>query len=93
MAKLSPEQRGYGHAHRARRKRFAPLVEAGLTRWARCNEFIQPGEPWDLGHVDGTEHTVYSGPEHRRCNRQTATHRAQLSRAFGARPRATGEAS
>jgi hypothetical protein len=36
-----------------------------------------PELPWDLGHVDGTERTVYSGPEHRRCNRQTATHRAQ----------------
>ena len=29
----------------------------------------------DIGHVDGTERKVYSGPEHRRCNRQTAIHR------------------
>ena len=24
---------------------------------------------------DGTERNVYSGPEHRRCNRQTTYHR------------------
>jgi hypothetical protein len=35
----------------------------------------EPGTPWDLGHVDGTERKVYSGPEHRSCNRQTTYHR------------------
>jgi hypothetical protein len=44
------------------------MVAAGMVRCARCADLIQPGEPWDLGHVDGTERTVYSGPEHRRCN-------------------------
>jgi hypothetical protein len=62
-------------AHRARRRRWAPLVEAGVVRCTRCGELIRPGEPWDLGHVDGSERTVYSGPEHRRCNRATNTHR------------------
>jgi hypothetical protein len=51
------------------------MVEAGVVRCARCDELIEPGEPWDLGHVDGTERTIYSGPEHRRCNRATAKHR------------------
>ena len=71
MTKLSPEQRGYGQAHRARRRGIALMVEAGIVRCARCGELIRPGEPWDLGHVDGTERMVYSGPEHRRCNRAT----------------------
>ena len=45
-----------------------------MVRCAR-GELIEPGTPWDLGHVDGTDRKVYSGPEHRRCNRQTAIHR------------------
>jgi len=51
------------------------MVEAGLVRCARCSELIEPNEPWDLGHVDGTERTVYSGAEHRRCNRAPAGYR------------------
>jgi hypothetical protein len=80
MAKLSPEQRGYGHAHRARRRGIAPMVEAGMVRCARCGQIIEPGTPWDLGHIDGTERTIYSGPEHRRCNRATETHKRQRVR-------------
>ena len=75
MTKLSPEQRGYGQAHRTRRRAIAPMVKAGIVRCARCGEPIEPGTPWDLGHVDGTEWKIYSGPEHRRCNRQTTYHR------------------
>jgi hypothetical protein len=43
MAKLSPERRGYEPAHRARRKRITPIVEAGIVRCARCGRFIEPG--------------------------------------------------
>jgi hypothetical protein len=53
------------------------MVEAGIARCARCGELIARGEPWDLGHIDGTERMVYSGPEHRRCNRATETHKRQ----------------
>jgi len=77
MAKLSPEQRGHGQAHRTRRRGIAPMVEAGLARCARCGELIEPGSPWDLGHVDGSERKLISGPEHRSCNRATSTHRAR----------------
>jgi hypothetical protein len=31
--------------------------------------------PWELGHIDGSR-SRYAGPEHRKCNRQTATHSA-----------------
>jgi hypothetical protein len=75
MPKLSPKQRGHGQAHRTRRRAIAPMVAAGMVRWARCGDLITPDEPWDLGHVDGTERTVHSGPEHRRCNRATETHK------------------
>jgi hypothetical protein len=53
------------------------MVEAGMVRCARCGERILPGEAWDLGHLDGTERTLYSGPEHRRCNRTTEAHKRQ----------------
>jgi len=53
MTKVSPEQRGYGQAHRARRRGIAPMVEAGIVRCARCGELIRPGEPCDLGTSTG----------------------------------------
>ena len=82
--KLSPTARGYGLAHRALTERWRPLVEAGLVRCARCGEIIAPRQAFDLGHVDGTERTVHSGPEHRfsrDCsadgNRATSRHKKQ----------------
>jgi hypothetical protein len=60
--------RGYGGAHRALRKRLAPLVASGQMRCARCGGVIHPGEPWDLGHADGSR-TRYHGAEHAACNR------------------------
>ena len=66
----------YGPAHRRRRAALRPSVEAGLAVCARCAKPIAPGEPWDLGHVDGRE-GEYAGPEHRACNRATMTHARQ----------------
>ena len=37
------------------------MVEAGMARCARCGELIEPGTPWDLGHVGSTERKVDSG--------------------------------
>jgi hypothetical protein len=58
--------------HKNLRKRVAEAVDTGGVRCARCGEPIMPGQPWDLGHVDGGGPHEYSGPEHRRCNRATA---------------------
>ena len=75
MAKKTREARGYGVAHRTLHAQYARLVEAGQAICARCHRSIVPGEPWDLGH-DDHDRSRYSGSEHRRCNRATATHLA-----------------
>ena len=64
------EARGYGPAHRMRRKMLSARVEAGLEYCARCGERIQ-GEPWDLGH-DDYDRRLYLGPELRHCTRSAA---------------------
>ncbi len=70
-------RRGYGAAHRAERKRLAPLVATGLVNCARCGKQILPGEPWCLDHADRVDaHQerggIYLGPSHRRCNHAAA---------------------
>jgi hypothetical protein len=60
--------------HQKLRNRWARDVARGEVECARCGEPIWPEEPWDLGHVDGDK-TRYAGPEHRACNRATATHK------------------
>jgi hypothetical protein len=42
-----------------------------------CGKLIQPGTPWDLGHVDGTNNILYSGIEHQACNRAAAKHKKE----------------
>jgi hypothetical protein len=69
---MSTTARGYGHRHQQLRKRWALRVAAGLVDCARCGLMIDPSEPWDLGHMDGDK-SRYAGPEHRRCNRATAS--------------------
>ena len=61
-------QRGYGWTHQQTRKAWARRVAAGAARCARCGHLILPREPWDLGHAD-YDQSVYTGPEHRACNR------------------------
>ena len=51
-----------------RGKAWARRVAAGAARCARCGHLILPREPWDLGHAD-YDQSVYTGPEHRACNR------------------------
>jgi hypothetical protein len=71
---LSTTKRGYGTAHQAARRRLEPLVAAGMLECARCGKSIGPGSPWDLGH-DDIDRSKYTGPEHRKCNRETTTRR------------------
>jgi hypothetical protein len=66
----TPYPRRYDASHFRLRRQLSPLVAAGGVRCARCGFLIQPGEPWDLGHVDG-DRSRYAGPEHRACNRAT----------------------
>lgn len=68
-------ERGYGNAHQALRRRWAPKVKRGEVDCARCGKLIQPGTPWDLGH-DDEDRTIWTGPEHAKCNRATAAHAA-----------------
>lgn len=62
---------GYGTKHQSIRKQWAAHVEQGVIACARCHDRIKPGEPWDLGHHD-SDRTIYTGPEHQRCNRSAA---------------------
>lgn len=66
----------YGRKHRKLRAQLAPIVALGQTMCSRyghpqfpkCPGLIRPDEPWDLGH-DDDDSRIYTGPEHRYCNR------------------------
>lgn len=83
---VGPEAMNLGLVHAPRpvepgdqRKVVARQVSAGGVLCARCGKPIEPGEPFDLGHVDG-DRTRYQGAEHRACNRATAGRRRLTSR-------------
>ena len=68
---------GYGYHHQQARLKWAPVVALGQTTCTRhgqpqfpdCPGLIQPGDVWELGH-DDADKTIYTGPEHRTCNRR-----------------------
>jgi hypothetical protein len=75
--------RGYGYAHRAARKHWAPIVAKGRG-WC-CEEtclyptrWIPPGTPWDLAHH--TDRSLgYRGPAHAKCNRTEGARRGYIA--------------
>jgi hypothetical protein len=72
--------RKYGRAHRLLRRQLDLMIRRGLRpACSRCGLPIQPNDLWDLGHVDGSL-VEYRGPEHRRCNRATASHRSDRAK-------------
>ncbi|MGL5851640.1 MAG: hypothetical protein ACRCZD_12750 [Phycicoccus sp.] len=54
------------------RRMWATAVDLGLVSCARCHEPINPGQPWDMGHVvdviNGGD-PLHMLPEHASCNR------------------------
>lgn len=82
MPKLhrTTRMKGYGPGHWRLREVLAPGVEAGRMDCAYCGEPILPGEPWHLGHTENR--MGYTGPEHVRCNCNTAQRTARHSRAW-----------
>lgn len=74
----------YGYAHQQMRAQWILAVNRGTVDChARvCLELsrrIEPGSAWDLGH-DSTA-TVWTGPEHSRCNRTEGATRGNRIRA------------
>jgi hypothetical protein len=73
-SKGKTKARGYGGRHKALRKAWKRIVEAGGETCRRCGRPIVPGEPWDLDHED--DRVGYKGPSHTACNRDTSALRA-----------------
>lgn len=75
----------YQRDHDLEREAWAPVVATGTVecrRGDRCLKdelLISPDEPWDLGHPDAYCDAP-KGPEHRRCNRATKTHKARAGK-------------
>lgn len=75
QARGTRQARGYDADHDRLRAEWAPRVATGTVRCRRCLGRLAPFEPWDLGHPDD-DCPRPRAPEHRRCNRATATRRA-----------------
>jgi len=54
--------RGDGAGYRAERRRWTPIVAAGITQCWRCGKRIEAGEPWTLG--SDASALRFSRPQH-----------------------------
>jgi hypothetical protein len=90
----STAQNPYGSAHQKRRAELKKLVDRGGVKCYRCRERIQPGQHWDLDHVDhNLAHGLgmYGGASHRHCNQRARNQRvAALARQAQGRGTAAG---
>ena len=75
---------GWGHNHQRRRKAITPYVNAGKATCCRCNEPIDPGEPWHLDHSEARD--GYLGASHSRCNLAAGAAVTNGRRAANTRP-------
>jgi hypothetical protein len=66
----STNSRGYGARHQRERAKWKRIVDQGDAHCWRCGTWLNPNEPWDLGH-DDHDRTQYRGPECVPCNRAT----------------------
>jgi hypothetical protein len=67
----------YGARHTRLRAKAKAEVDAGNAHCWKCGKWLDPKEPFDLGHAqDMGDPTQYGGPECLRCNRGTARHKA-----------------
>jgi hypothetical protein len=62
----SPDERGYGKAHRDERARWKPIVERGEAFCCLCGLWIDPSKTWHLDHNE--DRTGYRGVAHPSCN-------------------------
>jgi hypothetical protein len=65
------QQRGYDAGHDRARRRWEPLVKAGMVSCGRCGRPIPPNSPWDLSHP-GDNKAIPPVPWHAKCNRSYA---------------------
>jgi len=72
---------GYTKRHEAERKRWKPKVDAGLVNCWRCGQWLDPAQPWDLGH-DDQDRTKYRGPECIACNRGAGARASNAKRGY-----------
>lgn len=90
-AELARRARYNSPEHRAARKRYAVLVDAGLGVCWRCGCQLYPGA-WQTGHNDAG--TVIMGPECLPCQRGHASRKgARVANARRKRVRAMGSAT
>lgn len=82
--KGSTYARGYTGRHERERERWKPRVRAGQVNCWRCGRWLDPAQPWDLGH-DDNDRTQYRGPEHVGCNRKAGARASNAQR--GHQPR------
>jgi hypothetical protein len=79
---------GYTNAHVARRRQLEPLVATGQVACCRCDQLIEPGQPWHLDHRD--DRRGYLGAAHAVCNLRAAAHKRNSMRKDTAADLVTG---